>query len=339
LSVIVMSSLPRRTAARFGRVVWALGLLGLLLSACQKHDKTAQPAQQSAKLAVADAGTSTGTASPAGDRFAAAAAAAKSAADAGPPIRFVGVVRGVVKLAKGQKLPLAPPPLSHGIKPPSVAPCPPIDLTDQRTIALAKQTGGLSPVHLALTGMRAVPPREPATHELFIDACRLRPTLVGAMRGDKLRVTNRSDSAMIPTLPGDKFMRGMMRGETREAPIAVTQLKVSCGFGSYCGEALVIATTHPLYAVTSSEGFYTIENVPLDQDLNIHAWAPLFDVSSEPFRLSEDKREAVINLVLTPLPAKPVPAATPAAQPTGPRKGKQPAAPEERTPNLGPAFQ
>jgi hypothetical protein len=249
-------------------------------------------------------------------------------ADAGPPLKFVGVVRGVVKLAKGAKLPIAPPILSHGVKPPSVAPCPPVDLSDQRTISLAKQTGGLSPVHLAMTGMSASPPHVPTTHELFIDACRLRPTLVGATRGDTLRVTNRSSTALIPTLPGDKFMRGMMTGESRDAPISATQVKVSCGFGSYCGEALVVATTHPLYAVTTSEGFFTIENVPLDQDLRIHAWAPLFDVSSEPFRLSEDKREAVIDLTLTPLPVKPAP------------KPRKPIPPDAaRGEGRGPAYQ
>jgi hypothetical protein len=176
--------------------------------------------------------------------------------------------------------------------------------------------------------MRAVPPHAPATHDLFIDACRLRPTIVGAVRGDTLRVTNRSEAAMIPTLPGDKFMRGMLRGESREAPITTTQVKVTCGFGSYCGEALVVATTHSLYAVTTGEGFFEIENVPLDQDLRIHAWAPLFDVSSEPFRLSEDKREAVIDLSLTPLPAKPAP------------KPPKPIAPDaERGAERGPAYQ
>lgn len=311
---------PTRPRAGLGSV---LGLVALsLASACSKSDKPAATVEKSAKPLSVDAGAaSTASSTDAGS-------VAKAEVDAGPPLQFVGVVRGVVKLAKGAKLPIAPPVLSHGVKPPSVAPCPPVDLNDQRTIALAKQTSGLSPVHLALTGMRAVPPHAPATHDLFIDACRLRPTLVGAVRGDTLRVTNRSEAAMIPTLPGDKFMRGMLTGESRDAPISTTQVKVSCGFGSYCGEALVVATTHSLYAVTTSEGFFEIKNVPLDQDLRIHAWAPLFDVSSEPFRLSEDKREAVIDLALTPLPAKPAPKP---AKPIPPNA--------ERGAERGPAYQ
>jgi hypothetical protein len=328
LTVLVASS-PPCGSARFDRLVPVLGLL--LLSACSKSDKPAVPAEPKAKSAVADAGVRSGALSSAGD------AGGAAVVDAGPSLQFLGVVRGVVKLAKGAKLPLAPPPLSHGVKPPSVAPCPPVDQADQRTIALAKQTGGLSPVHTALTGMKAAPPREPLVHDLFIDACRLRPTLLGVMRGDKLRVTNRSDSAMLPSLPGDKFVRGMMTGETREVPVESTQTKISCSMGSYCGESLVVASTHPLYAVTSSEGFFTIEKVPLDQDLMIHAWAPLFDVTSEPFRLSDSKRELMIELILTPLPAKPTPAKDTRSAPGA--KGTKPPPPAEPAENLGPAFQ
>jgi len=322
---VLVASQPR-VRARFDRHVTVLGLL--LLSACNKSDKPAVPAEPKATSTVADAGVRGSALSSAAD------AGAATVADAGPHLQFVGVVRGVVKLAKGAKLPLAPAPLSHGVKPPSVAPCPPVDQADQRTIALSKETGGLSPVHTALTGMSAAPTREPLVHDLFIDACRLRPTVLGVMRGDKLRVTNRSDSAMLPSLPGDKFVRGMMAGETREVPLQSTQTKISCTMGSYCGESLVIATTHPLYAVTSSEGFFTIEKVPLDQDLMIHAWAPLFDVTSEPFRLSDGKRELMIELTLTPLPPKPA-----AVPPKPATKGTKPAPPAEPAENRGPAFQ
>jgi hypothetical protein len=332
--IVPVASSQRLWSVRSDHLLTVLGLI--VLSACSKSEKPAVPAEPRAASSAADAGVVGSALSRAVD------AVGPHGADAGAPLQFVGVVRGVVKLAKGAKLPLAPVPLSHGVKPPSVAPCPPVDLADQRTMTLAKQTGGLSPVHTAITGMSAAPAREPVVQELFIDACRLRPTLLGAMRGDTLRITNRSESAMIPSLPGDKFMQGMLRGESREATLGGTQTKISCAFGSYCGESLVVATSHPLFAVTSSEGFFTIEKVPLDQDLTIHAWAPLFDVASQTFRLSEDKREVMIELSLTPLPPKPTPAAAPdkpGVQPQPAKKGAKPAPSEEPAESRGPAFQ
>lgn len=268
----------------------AIGLL--LLAACQR-DKPA-PAARPAAVLIADAGVATA------DGGADAAASARADRDAGPPAQFLGTVRGIVKLAKGVQLPMAGPVLNHGVVPPSTPPCPPVDNTDRRIVARSKQTGGLSPVHVALTGMKAVPTVQPATHEIFIDACRLRPALVGAQRGDTLRVTNRSETPMVPQLPGQSFMRGMLRGESAEMPLKSTQVRIHCPFGSYCGETLVISTTHPLYAVTTTEGFFTIEQVPLDQDLRVHAWHPLFDITSTGFRLTDSAREAMVELTLTP---------------------------------------
>jgi hypothetical protein len=215
---------------------------------------------------------------------------------------FVGKVHGIVKLAPGASVPMAPPVLSHGAKPPSIKPCPPVDENDQRLVTQSKQTGGLSPIHVALTGMKAVPPAEQVTHELFIDACRVRPTLVGARRGDLVKLTNRSEMALVPQLPGDSFMRGLMRGESHTFEATRTQTKVQCSFGSYCGETLVIATTHSLYDVTTSEGFFTIDRVPLDQPLKVHAWHPLFQENHVELTLTQEKSEQTVELLLTPAP-------------------------------------
>ncbi len=231
----------------------------------------------------------------------AGAASLPNARDAGPPPEFVGVVRGIVKLAPGAELPLAPLPTIQGLPAPSIAPCPPVDASDQRTITRAP-SGGLFPAHVALTGMTAAPPHAPSTHELFIDACRLRPTLLGAVRGDSVRVTNRSEMALLPSIPGESFMRGLLRGESQDFPLKQTQTVVRCAFGSYCGESLIVATTHALYAVTDVEGRFTIEQVPLDQELTVHAWHPLFRAASAPFKLTREAREQTIELALVPNP-------------------------------------
>jgi hypothetical protein len=269
---------------------------GLLMACSRKSpQKEAAPSAKSAPVvAASDAGS------------------ANAGSDAGVGIsEFSGTVRGIVKLAAGASVPLAPPVLSHGAKPPSLAPCPPVDANDQRTVTQAKETGGLSPVHVALTGMKTAPPTEPKTHELFIDACRLRPTVVGAQKGDLIKVTNRSEMALVPQLPGAPFMRGLLRGESQTFEAAQTQTRVQCSFGSYCGESLVVAVKHPLYDVTTEQGFFTIEHVPLEQPLTVHAWHPLFRANSVKVELSKEKPEQMVEILLTPLPPKEVEAAAP----------------------------
>ncbi len=217
---------------------------------------------------------------------------------------FSGVVRGVVKLAPDATLPLALPVLSHGVKPPSIAPCPDVDENDQRVVSQSKETGGLSPMHVALTGMQTAAPTEQQTHEVFIDACRMRPTLVGARKGDLIKLTNRSEMALVPQIPGESFMRGLLRGDSHIFEARQTQTKLQCSFGSYCGGSLVVATTHSLYDVTTEQGFFEIKNVPLDQPLTVHAWHPLFRENSVKVELSKEKPEAMVEILLTPAPPK-----------------------------------
>jgi len=246
------------------------------------------------------------------------------ASDAGPDsgapsAEFRGVVMGVVKLAEGASLPTAQPPTMNGQPPTSAKPCPTPDASDQRTVARAAETGGLSPIHVAVTQMKAVPTRAPRVHELFMDACRLRPTMVGALRGDTVRVTNRSEMALLPVLPGDSYMRGILRGETREFTLdKLGTIRVRCEFGSYCGESLVIALSHPLYAVTDEAGRFHIEQVPLDEELMLHAWHPLFKVASVPFKLTSASPTRVVDLAVQPgaravQPPKPTPTTPPKA--------------------------
>lgn len=226
-----------------------------------------------------------------------------SAVDAGPSAEFVGSVRGVVRLAPGQTLPIAAPILVNGAAPISAAPCPPVDLNDRKTVRESESTKGLSPVHIAITGMSSVPPHTATTREVFIDACRARPTLVGAVHDDKLRVVNRSQLALLPTLPGDRFMQAILPGESREVTLkGLGTQTIGCSFSNYCGESAVITLSHALQAVSDEDGRFSIEQIPLDQELTLHAWHPLFDVASVAFKLTHAEREKGFELALTPLP-------------------------------------
>lgn len=233
-----------------------------------------------------------------------------------PPTRSAdlsGVVRGIVKLASGAELPLAALPKGRLIVSPP-APCSPLGASDRKLVAQSPDTQGLSPVHLAVTQMTAVPERGPITHEVKIVDCRLTPTLLGAMKGDKVRVTNESDSPVLPVVPGDSMMQALLKGQTRDFTLKrLGPLRITCGFGAFCGESTLVTVAHPLYAVSDEKGQYEIKGIPLGQKVMLHAWHPLFEVSSVPVQLTTQEHEKTVELTLTPRPAPSEPKEKPSA--------------------------
>jgi hypothetical protein len=236
-----------------------------------------------------------------------------------PSADFSGVLRGLVKLAPGATLPMAPPPERPPVNPGGS--CRPYAEDDRRVVSQFEGTGGLTPIHLAVTQMKAVPEHKPETHDLHIRNCRLTPAVVGAMVGDELRIVNESDQPFMPVFPGDPFMRGLLKGESRNIKLErFGPAKVSCGFAGYCGESTVITVAHPLYAVTNERGEFEIKGIPLDQDVMVHAGHMLFEVSTLKLRLTKAQPEQTLEFVLTPLPAT--------AKPFQVKEADRPAKPE-----------
>ena len=233
----------------------------------------------------------------------------------GPKPDFSGVVTGIVKLAPGVQLPLGPDPKTSEERvasPP--APCSPWGDLDRRLVRQSATTQGLSPIHVAITEMRAAPDAQPRIHEVRIEDCRLTPTLLGGKLGDEVRVTNQSDVPLLPALPGDPFMRALLKGQSRSFKLErMGPTSITCGFGAFCGESMIIALSHSLYGVTDDEGEFKVERLPLDQDLMLHAWHPLFVVASQRVRLSETASQATVELLLVPkaAPANEAESATP----------------------------
>lgn len=229
------------------------------------------------------------------------------AATASSGARLVGSISGVVRLADGATVPLAPAPKQSGrvlVDPP--APCSPWSERDRQLVATG-EAGALSPVHVAVTGMSTAPQRAAVTHRITFVDCRLTPRLIGAMVGDTVEVVNTSEVPLLPVLPTDKFMQAMLKGQTRSFEVKnLGPLSISCGFGAYCGEVTIIGLAHSRYAVTDARGEFKIEQLPLDQDLQLHAWHPLFEVTSEPFRLSASEPSRTVQLRLRP-PSSPEP--------------------------------
>ena len=252
--------------------------------------------------------------------------------DEGPKVEFKGTLRGNVRLAAGTVLPLASLPV-QGKTDTAIAPgCPPIAEPDRHQVSENAETHGLSPLHVAITGMTAAPKRAPVTHELEIRDCRLTPGMIAAMTGDTLRITNKSQAPFLPLMPRESFMQALLPGASREAPIAgIGPMVIKCGFGAYCGESQLLSASHPLYAITDAEGNFTITGVPLDQDLTVHAWHPLFTPVSANFKLTGAERSKDVELRIQPLaapeqaPAESAPAKSTPAK-TTPKKAapKQP---------------
>lgn len=223
-----------------------------------------------------------------------------------PKVEFTGTLRGFVKLAEGAKLPLAPLP-EKGKTDTAIAPgCPPIGEPDRKQVAEHEGSHGLSPLHVAITGMTAAPKRSPVTHELEIRDCRLAPGMIAAMTGDTLRITNKSQAPFLPLMPRESFMQALLPGAQREAPISgIGPMALKCGFGAYCGESTLLSTSHSLYAITDAEGRFTITGVPLDQELTVHAWHPLFTPTSATFKLTNAERSKEVELTIQPVAAAP----------------------------------
>ncbi len=230
------------------------------------------------------------------------------------PAAATGSIEGVIVLAEGATLPKLSDPLKTSklvvTNPPR--PCTPVSESDLEPVKQASD-GGLSSVHVALTGMESTAPAEPKTHELRLENCRLNQFLLGARLGDRVRITNASDAPLLPSVLGDTFMEAILANQSRTVDLKrVGASRIACNFGAYCGQTDLLVTSHSLFAVSDKAGHYRIDNVPLDRELTVHAWHPLFEESRETITLTKAAPTRTIKLVLKPTPVIP----TPTAQPT-----------------------
>lgn len=236
----------------------------------------------------------------------------QTTATASPPksnATFKGTIEGSVVLADGASLPRIDS-INDGSKfamvaPP--APCSPLTDDDLTPVSLS-ESRTLRSIHLALTGMNDYPAPEPRTHDLYISDCRLTPRLVGAAVGDSLRITNRSEVAVLPVFSGESFMQAVLPESSRTIKLEKSGAsRLACTFGAFCGRTDVLVTAHPLFAVTDAKGHFVIEKVPLDQDVTVHAWHPLFKDSTATVRLSANEPKRTVELTMTPRSASATP--------------------------------
>lgn len=227
-----------------------------------------------------------------------------------------GVIEGVVRLAAEAELPGWPTNPSSETRQAADRPsdCPPP--TDAERFPVHLGAGrGLGPVVVVATGTNAAtwPDSDsPSVHVVRIERCRLTPTTIVAERGDTLRVENPTTFPFFPDVG-----TGMMRAVIPTDPLEITLDQVGprvvqCGFSNSCGRSDVVTFAHPIHALTSDDGHFRLEGVPLDQPVRVTAFHPVLgDVTAD--ATFDASGVAHVELVVRPPTRQVDPAPTPLA--------------------------
>ncbi|MDH5672860.1 MAG: carboxypeptidase-like regulatory domain-containing protein [Myxococcales bacterium] len=228
------------------------------------------------------------------------------------------VLEGVVKLASGVELPSWQPAqmlrqvLQHaetaGAWPESCTP----PKSEDRQPVRATAEGGLSGVVVAVSGFSKPASRPPMVHELTIDDCRLSPSTVVAMVGDRVQVKNTVDYPFMPSQDQEGVIKTLTRGQVYEFAMEKPGVvPVRCGFTAPCARTDIVTLTHRLGVVTDGQGAFRIEGFPVGEKVRLSAWHPLFAEASLEVQLTAGEHKRV-ELELRPQ-VQVAPATEPAA--------------------------
>lgn len=228
-------------------------------------------------------------------------------AAAAPSARRLGTVRGRVRLAEGASLPSYPPEAIQAGGPTAQLP-PECEGTDpsEALQPVRLDEGGLVDVMVTATGdqerfFAALGSWEPQEREVRIRGCRLQPPLVTATRGDTLVLSNESDYPFMLAVGRTSFMEGLLKGSPRRITLDEGGVQaIRCGFAAPCGRTDVVVVYHPVHTITGDEGRFELA-VPADQEVEIHAWHPLFQDATITVTVPQGESREV-ELVLGPAP-------------------------------------
>jgi hypothetical protein len=200
---------------------------------------------------------------------------------AAPPAVPMVRVRGVVRLA-ADSADLPGFELADigrdGSRPGVPAECSPARASDLRPMALSPERG-VGGVLVTATGdparFRDFPAGEPRSIPLGIRDCRLDPTLVVAMVGDTLALTNHSPTAFITNFTTDPINEALAPNRVRQLEVIRPGVqRVSCSMVAGCGRTDVVVLAHRAATVTAADGSFELD-VPAGADVDLHAWHPL----------------------------------------------------------------
>ncbi len=247
--------------------------------------------------------------------------------DGDPTLARLGVIEGIVRLAPGAELPRYPenPTVVAG-REALPSECTPPRTDDALPVRQAEGSDGLVGLTIVVTDAAGddegwPAPREPVQHELTIRDCRLSPSVIVATRGDTMRLVNETDYPFFPGL-GEGVLQAILRAEPREVPLDRGGVRtIQCGFAAPCGRTEVVVLYHPLHAVTGADGRFRIEGVPVDREVRVTAWHPLF-LEAQSTTTVASRATATVELEIQPA----APVALPPVEP--PPEGH----PEDTTP-------
>lgn len=241
---------------------------------------------------------------------------------AAPTPKPAAVLEGSVHLADGLALPAYPPAamekkvldqLDTARRPEG---CSPPKLEDRQPVRLSDE-GLLSGVMVAVSGFARQPAHVPVVHDVVIDDCRLVPSLIVAMKGDRLRVRNDANYPFMPGLGLEPMARTIAKGQSYEVTLDTPgSLPLLCGFTAPCGRTDVVVMLHSRYATTDSSGHFRFPDFPAGEPVTVSAWHPLFQETKLTIQVEAGETQHV-EIVLTPVPGfEP----TSASASTGPAK-------------------
>jgi hypothetical protein len=215
------------------------------------------------------------------------------------------VVEGVVRFADGFELPSYPPEqmTKKLLKqlPPEAPPaaCTPPKTTDRQPVTLTPD-GLLGGVMLAASNFSHQPNRPPLVHEVTIEDCRLKPSLVVAMKGDSLRVQSTVNYPFMPSYNEGSSVRSLIPGQTYDVVLDKPGVApLFCGFTASCGRTDVIVMLHPVYTTTDASGKFRFDDFPAGENVSLSAWHPLFQEAKIDLRVEPGEHKTV-ELVLKP---------------------------------------
>lgn len=195
-------------------------------------------------------------------------------------------VTGIVRLGEGVELPRYPLAALGRVegRPPLPDICTPAAEGDRQPMRVAAN-GGVEGLLLTAVSTdpdnnaafrAAIGQREPQTHDVRIEDCRLTPNLLPVVQGDSIHLTNNTRFSFLPVFSSVGVMEGLAFNQERTYVAETLRAHhIQCGFAVPCGRSEVIVLHHDVAVVSGEGGQFELE-VPAGIPLRLHAWHPLF---------------------------------------------------------------
>ena len=243
----------------------------------------------------------------------------------GPLPANMGTIRGRILLSPDSELPkVAREAYWGGKQAPNSEKCSPPKLEDYTPVKMVKDRA-LAGLMVSATGdpktfLKSVPNIEAQNRFVSIEDCRMKPRLIVATRGDYVHLTNHTKAPFVPTFGPSPFNAALLPTQTKSWQTKRGGVsEVACKFGMSCGKTDVVVVYHPVHTISKADGTFELR-VPSDQEIEIHAWHPLFsDVGKKLTVKSGETLEVTMSISAKP-------AAPSQEEPTPPTK----AAPTEK---------